>query len=54
MRSGEKLSTIINNQFSAIITATTTLNASFSNQINSDNTKMLAAYDVLQNVFTLN
>tara|TARA_R110000868_G_scaffold51482_9_gene163158 strand:+ start:77 stop:1195 length:1119 start_codon:yes stop_codon:yes gene_type:complete len=48
MRSGEKLSTIINNQFSAILTATATLNASFSNQINSDNTKMLAAYDVLQ------
>ena len=44
----EKLSTIINNQFTAVLTANATLNTSFSNQINSDNTKMLAAYDVLQ------
>jgi len=48
LRSGQQLSTIINNQFTAIFTANATLNASFSNQINSDNTKMLAAYDVLQ------
>ena len=48
LRTGVKLSTIINNQFGTIFTATATLNASFSNQINSDNTKMLAAYDALQ------
>ena len=48
LRTGVKLSTIINNQFSAIFTSTATLNTSFSNQINSDNSKMLAAYDALQ------
>lgn len=48
VRSGQQLSTIIDSQFTASLTANATLNASFSNQINSDNSKMLAAYDVLQ------
>jgi len=48
LRSGQQLSTIIDNQFTASLSANATLNASFSNQINTDNSKMLAAYDVLQ------
>ncbi|MGO4820882.1 MULTISPECIES: imelysin family protein [unclassified Flavobacterium] len=48
VRSGEKLSTIINNQFATIFTVNATLNNSFSNQIAIDNTKMLSAYDALQ------
>jgi predicted lipoprotein len=48
VRSGQPLSTIINSQYAESLTANATLNASFSNQINSDNSKMLAAYDALQ------
>jgi len=48
VRSGQQLSTIIDNQFTASLSANATLNPSFSNQINTDNSKMLAAYDVLQ------
>ncbi|WP_339654456.1 imelysin family protein [Flavobacterium frigidarium] len=47
-RSGQKLSTIINTQYDAILTSNATLGTSFSKQITTDNTKMLAAYDVLQ------
>jgi hypothetical protein len=48
VRDGESLSVTINNQFEAILTANATLNDSFSTQINTDNSKMLEAYDVLQ------
>lgn len=48
VRNGEKLSTIINNQFAAIFTVNATLNNSFSNQITTDNSKMILAYDALQ------
>jgi len=48
LRTGVNLSTTINDQFSAILTATASLNASFSDQITTDNAKMLAAYDALQ------
>jgi predicted lipoprotein len=48
VRSGQQLSTIIENQYASSLTSNATLNASFSNQINNDNSKMLAAYDVLQ------
>ena len=48
IRNGQKLSDIINNQFAAIYTVTNTLNNSFSQQVNTDNSKMIAAYDALQ------
>ena len=48
VRGGQKLSDIINNQFTTIFTANNNLNNSFSNQINSDNSKMILAYDALQ------
>lgn len=48
VRSGQNLSTVINNQFDTVFTANATLGNSFSQQINTDNSKMIAAYDVLQ------
>ncbi|MFT5252999.1 MAG: putative lipoprotein [Flavobacteriales bacterium] len=48
VRSGQQLSTIINSQYAVSLTANAILSPSFSNQINSDNSKMLAAYDALQ------
>jgi predicted lipoprotein len=48
VRSGQNLSTIINNQFAIINTTNATLNASFSSQINSNNTLMISSFDALQ------
>ncbi len=48
IRNGQKLSDIINNQFATIYTVNNVLNNSFSQQINTDNSKILAAYDALQ------
>lgn len=48
VRNGQNLSVIINNQFATIFTVNATLNNSFSNQINTDNAKMILAYDALQ------
>ncbi|EKT4499388.1 imelysin family protein [Flavobacterium psychrophilum] len=48
VRNGQKLSTIINNQFTPIYAANNALNDSFSQQVTNDNAKMLAAYDALQ------
>mgnify|MGYP002760007868 FL=1 len=48
VRSGQKLSDIINNQFAATYTSINLLNNSISQQINSDNSKVIAAYNVLQ------
>ena len=48
IRNGQKLSDIINNQFATIYTVNYTLNNSFSQQVNTDNSKMIAAYDALQ------
>lgn len=48
VRDGQNLSTIINNQFSTTYTITAALNNSFSNQINSENSKMIVTYDALQ------
>ncbi len=48
MRSGQKLSDIINNQFALIFTTNNTLNDNFSDQVITDNSKMLAAYAELQ------
>ncbi len=47
-KSNQKLSDVINNQFATIYTVNNTLNNSFSQQINLDNSKMIAAYDALQ------
>ncbi|EKT4550464.1 imelysin family protein [Flavobacterium psychrophilum] len=48
VRNGQKLSAIINNQFTPIYAANNALNDSFSQQVTNDNAKMLAAYDALQ------
>lgn len=48
VRSGQNLSTVINNQFDAIFTSNETLSNSFSQQINTENTKMITAYNVIQ------
>jgi predicted lipoprotein len=48
VREGNKLSDIINNQFTAVYTANNELNDSFSQQILTDNTKMVTAYNTLQ------
>jgi len=48
VRNGQNLSTIINNQFETIYTSNATLSDSFSQQVNTDNSKMIAAYDVIQ------
>lgn len=48
VRNGQNLSTIINNQFTAIFAVNATLSNSFSSQINTDNAKMILAYDALQ------
>jgi len=48
VKNGQKLSDVINNQFAAIYDVNNTLNNSFSQQISTDNSKMIAAYDALQ------
>lgn len=48
IRNGQNLSTIINNQFDVIYTTNQTLNDNFALQITTNNTKMLEAYDALQ------
>ncbi|MCK0124365.1 imelysin family protein [Gelidibacter sp. F2691] len=47
-KEGEKLSTLINNQFDLARTKIHALDSNFSAQINADNSKMTAAYDALQ------
>ena len=46
--SGQPLSTVINNQYAACFTSINNLSNSFSEQVTNDNSKMLAAYNVLQ------
>ena len=48
IRNGQNLSAIINNQFSAIYATNATLNDNFSQQVSSNNAKMIEAYDALQ------
>lgn len=48
IRNGQNLSDIINNQFATIKTTVAQLNGSFSTQVNSDNAKMIAAYNEMQ------
>jgi predicted lipoprotein len=48
VRDGQNLSSIIDNQFAAALGGAGGLSNSFSQQVLSDNSKMLAAYDALQ------
>lgn len=48
VRDGQKLSNVINNQFASVNTISNTLNNNFSQQVFSDNTKMVAVYNVIQ------
>lgn len=48
VRDGKKLSEIINTQYTAVFAANNNLNASLADQINTDNSKVLTAYNVLQ------
>jgi hypothetical protein len=48
VRNGQNLSAIINNQFDAIYDANQTLNDNFSQQISTNNSKMILAFDALQ------
>lgn len=48
VRNNQKLSDIINNQFTPIYAANNALNNSFVTQVTTDNSKMIAAYDSLQ------
>jgi hypothetical protein len=48
VRGGQKLSTIIDNQFATINTVNNELGSSFSQQIATDNTKMVNSFDAMQ------
>lgn len=48
VRNGQNLSTIINNQFAVIYDTNQTLNDNFAQQVSTDNAKMIAAFDALQ------
>ena len=48
VRDGQKLSLVINNQFGTINTANNALNTSFSQQITTDNSKMISAFNAMQ------
>lgn len=52
-KDGEDLSTLINNQLNVARTKVQALDANFSNQVNTDNSKMTIAYDELQKVVIL-
>ncbi|WP_130735833.1 imelysin family protein [Flavobacterium sp. J27] len=47
-RNGQNLSTIIETQFQTIFTTNTSLSDSFSNQVNTNNTAMIASFDAMQ------
>jgi hypothetical protein len=48
VRNNEKLSVIINKQFDLIFKANNSLSESLSNQVKTDNSKMITSYDALQ------
>ena len=48
VRDGKKLSDIINDQYATIYSTNSSLNNSFSEQVTTNNTKMLSTYDALQ------
>lgn len=47
-RNGQNLSDIIASQFNTVLSSNNTLNASFSNQVNTDNSKMISSFDTMQ------
>jgi predicted lipoprotein len=47
-RNGQNLSDIIAIQFNTVLYSNNTLNASFSNQVNTDNSKMISSFDTMQ------
>ena len=53
MKDGQKLSAVIGNAFSDIRNASSELDASFKNQVETDNTKMLQSFDELQKLVIL-
>lgn len=53
MKNGEDLDVLINNQFNLARTKIQDLNTSFTQQINTDNSKMTEAYDELQKAVIL-
>ncbi|MCK8481655.1 imelysin family protein [Psychroserpens algicola] len=53
IKDGEDLSTLINNQLNTARTKIQVLNTNFSQQVETDNTKMLEAYDELQRAVVL-
>jgi hypothetical protein len=52
-KSNEKLSDVINNQYAAMFSANSALSNSFSQQMNTDITKMDASYDAMQELVVL-
>ena len=48
VRNGQKLSDIINNQYNAILAETNGLSASFSQQVTTNNAKMITVFDTMQ------
>lgn len=48
VRNGQKLSDIINNQYNTVFTVNNALNNSLSQQVSTDNSKMISSYDALQ------
>ncbi|MEN2402640.1 imelysin family protein [Flavobacterium sp. MC2016-06] len=48
VRDGQKLSDLITAQYTAIATTNANLNSSLADQINTDNTKVVASYDAIQ------
>ncbi len=53
IKNGENLSALINNQFTVAKNKANELNANFVEQIETDNSKMLATYDELQRIVVL-
>jgi len=53
IKNGENLSALINNQFAVAKNKANELNVNFIQQIETDNTKMLASYDELQRLVVL-
>ena len=53
IKNGENLSALINNQFTVAKNKANGLNANFVEQIETDNSKMLASYDELQRLVVL-
>jgi hypothetical protein len=53
IKNGENLSALINNQFEVAKTKANELNGNLAQQVETDNSKMLATYDELQRIVIL-